>query len=591
MFAPLSPTAYHRNEGPFSFVKANAMLNSLRVLVVCLLILGCKQRPEQKAELEKQNVAAKNAHFPIANADLGAEEHQRDPKAVEVDEKWKDAGAELFWCGETLQGTWASRRETTQGLRFPVRLYLFREWKLGMAQTLPSPPEPFGVTLGFLKPKADVPVSEFSNLTNLVSLYLRRANAEDLKTLKYMRELRHLGLPCGSFYPEAGGLYRLPGESLKSLEDLPKLAFLHLSGASDTHVEGIKNLSRIRHLALPNSGASDEAFKLLSNFRHLECLDLTNDNFMGGNSDAALSNLPADLPIKHLYLFGNRMSNNAADAILRWKSLETLLINKNKIGDEGIKKLADLPKLRMLDISETNASGRVLQGVTGFASLSDLTLGKEDLRRGLHEISPTTQLQRLFIIDAALEKEAIDSIARMKHLRTLGLIKTDLSNDTAEPLAALSNLETLNLSKSVRISNSGLEWLQKLPSLKSLHLDDTAVSSSGLSKIQLMPKLTHLGMGGISVTDEEMEPIGRMTQLQWLNLSQSRVSDDGIKKLADLKKLASLDLSYANGKPLSLTVLSRLENLKTLTITGPRWTDDEVDSLRKKLPGCRIITR
>lgn len=88
-----------------------------------------------------------------------------------------------------------------------------------------------------------------------------------------------------------------------------------------------------------------------------------------------------------------------------------------------------------------------------------------------------------------------------------------------EEVAGLGNLLRVDLSENRKITNAGLEYLQRLKQLRELNL-----SSCG-------------------ITDAGMDTLTRMDHLVWLNLSYcNRLTDLGVKKLSRLKHLTFLDV-------------------------------------------------
>ncbi len=74
-----------------------------------------------------------------------------------------------------------------------------------------------------------------------------------------------------------------------------------------------------------------------------------------------------------------------------------------------------------------------------------------------------------------------------------------------------------------------------------------------------------------------------------LTLTGADVTDAGLKGLASLKTLQLLYLGQTLVTDAGLKELASLKSLQTLDLGGTRVTDVGVASLRKALPGCKII--
>ena len=94
--------------------------------------------------------------------------------------------------------------------------------------------------------------------------------------------------------------------------------------------------------------------------------------------------------------------------------------------------------------------------------------------------------------------------------------------------------------------------------------------------------VTYVDLEGSQVSD--LKPIAGLPMLEELSLSETKVDD--ITPLANLKHLRWLDL---RGTRVSdITPLDELEQLESLNLTGTRVPKDQVDALRRRLPGCEV---
>ncbi|MBC8872533.1 MAG: HEAT repeat domain-containing protein [Planctomycetes bacterium] len=130
-----------------------------------------------------------------------------------------------------------------------------------------------------------------------------------------------------------------------------------------------------------------------------------------------------------------------------------------------------------------------------------------------------------------------------------------LTDDDLVDLKGLPGLNHLRLGRPVaftdtdvivtntKITDSGLEHLTELSSLKTLDLSGSQVTGPGLEHLKGLPNLRTLHLGGTQITDSGLEHLTGLTYLQTLDLRGCSVTDAGLEHLRGLHRLESLLLS------------------------------------------------
>ena len=194
----------------------------------------------------------------------------------------------------------------------------------------------------------------------------------------------------------------------------------------------------------------------------------------------------------------------------------------------------------------------------------------------IDDLTPIGDCISLKTLDA--NSNRISDIAPLSHLNQISDLDisgnqiTDLS-----PLAKLNQLERLSAGKN---QISDISALSGCSSLRQLIISDNTVSD--LTPIAGMNNLTTLEAANNQITD--ILALSGLTNLSTLNLSGNKISD--IKAVKTLSSLTILDLSDTAVSDVSS--LSSLKGLLELNLTGTNVSKENLDKLKKDLPGCQI---
>jgi len=152
----------------------------------------------------------------------------------------------------------------------------------------------------------------------------------------------------------------------------------------------------------------------------------------------------------------------------------------------------------------------------------------------------------------------------LPNLRMLSMSRQQKIDDFT-PLAKLSKLEQLDL------SGCGISDLKPLAGLKNLtQLRLSQNNIQDLSPLTGLTKLNHLTLTDNKLTNEQLAHLGKLENLKFLSISNNPHG-------ANTNRITSLE---------PLLGLRKLDEVILMNIEG--LAAEEIDKLRKALPGCVI---
>ena len=284
---------------------------------------------------------------------------------------------------------------------------------------------------------------------------------------------------------------------------------------------------------------------------------------------ALLANLKR---IKHLDLSRVNLTSEHLDALNPLRSLSSIELNL---------RIGELPALA--------ASGAVFSKVVRLKLTGEVTPEKLAL------LENAKNLKHLDLSECTLTSESVQQLARLKNLDSIDLsvngnklealespeqllAKIDrlklnglVSPGQLDLLAKAKKLSHLDLSYCSGITNTRLPYLKKIKTLRSLDLTGcSAITNRGLKTLAAISGLTSLNLKWCwNITNPGLANLGRLKGLTALNLSHcENISNEGLAELGKFKSLTQLDLSGCSRiKNLGLASLVRLKELTSLNLS------------------------
>lgn len=384
---------------------------------------------------------------------------------------------------------------------------------------------------------------------------IAKATPEDVKAAK----MRLAEFASGAKFTEKSGLLTevsiQDGASLTAedvaifgkLHDLEKLQIYNCRAFNDEMASQILGLEQLTSLAITNSIISDDSVAaIVQAFPNLTELDLSSNTNM---SNKVLKLLVPLKKLERLTLIQNRFNEINTRQLGKMPELRVLDLRGNmEAGDMTLEVISTLPKLTALKHRTNVASDSGMEYLANASELQNLLIQdfKISNRSGMY-LAQLKKLRQLEIFRC--QGFGSDGVLALKGLKLERLTLRDLPdvNDSAmELFTDLPELKRLYLHE---LSSVGDDGLSNLASLKSLELLDiwsiSGMSDATVEVIAALPNLKELGIRSTSITDASIDSLLAMPKLQTLTLKDNaQVSSKGIEKLKS-RKWTKLDTGPA----------------------------------------------
>ncbi|MEQ8787461.1 MAG: hypothetical protein RIC55_14250 [Pirellulaceae bacterium] len=269
-----------------------------------------------------------------------------------------------------------------------------------------------------------------------------------------------------------------------------------------------------------------------------------------------------------------RFGDAALPPIRAMKRLERLALESDAMTDKGLKHLADLHSLQVLELR----GGFGDEGVAALANLHQLrrlVLRGKFTDKALSSLRELEKLESLTLISPSLRGERLGELAHLPHLRSLKFCGGE--HATLAGLRRWPALRVLNLA-SPSTGDALLASLGETPRLTSLSLESSSVSDEGLAALKNFPVLEELDLQNTAVTDAGMKHLTSLKQLHSLRIGnverETLIGGSGLADVASLPSLSVLDISYIDLRDCRLAMLagagrpqSLVFNRKDATVT------------------------
>ncbi len=262
------------------------------------------------------------------------------------------------------------------------------------------------------------------------------------------------------------------------------------------------------------------------------------------------------------------------------RSLECLKLAGLRVVDSSVARaVRQMSCLKHLDVSRT-----VLVGNSTLLALAAQRPSRlERLRAGFTSVSDNGVrsamgcLKELRQVDfeSCGVGEGLTALGDCPFLEDVQLADTMAGNDVAEALGHARQLEHLDISFTPMVNDIGLRYVAKMRGLRSLAMStmDT-VSEDGLSQLLKLPRLSSLDLSGCRVSDLHCSLLSKIETLRCLDLTGGVMTCHGIERLSKLR-LRRLSVSHARhvGDD-CVPFLMRMGRLVKLNISGCTFISD-----------------
>ncbi len=349
-------------------------------------------------------------------------------------------------------------------------------------------------------------------------------------------------------------------DGLRAMSSFPRLRYLNLMGTeiSDAGLVWLSKLGGLRALHLASDGVYGHGANHLSGLSQLRVLTLPM-----GATQLDLAHLRGLTELRQLQVYVPLTTKNAPH-LFALKKLQRLILDKVARG--SLAQLSWLGQLRTLILPRT-AGDDAMRHVGRLHRLRELDLTKAQITDvGLRRLRGLKRLRSLTLDQTEVGDVGLEVLAGMVELRHLSLNDTRVTGASLRYVAALKRLRVLKLSQA-RLKPTDLRHLVGLPVLTLLHVNCTRIGDPGLRVLSQLPAVRSLSVGGNGITNGGLRFLRKLSHLRSLNIMYNYgISDVGLHHLSACKALRVVTLSCTK---VTRRGLKRLHQTRVRAPTGP----------------------
>ncbi|MBY0548347.1 MAG: hypothetical protein K2W95_13710 [Candidatus Obscuribacterales bacterium] len=406
-----------------------------------------------------------------------------------------------------------------------------------------------------------------------VCLPVGRAQGQVMVSSKHVRLI--VGRNCTRYLTD---LRRLPHDAIDEID---------LTGA-DVEPDDVALISQYRNL---RSVSLKQNFGLRGHLRPLFGMPNLADLNLStmGLHDQDLIGIEKARKLKRLVIDVNSISDIAVGRLVDCKLLNSLFMGKTKVTGKGLSLLRPSEKFSALSVSHLNVAGSLDQFICynrelRYLDVSFAILSESDLRT-LRQ----TRLTALYLVSTpGIDDRFVCDLFGSDRLRRLDISSTAITDVGGLALSKFTNLEELTAA-SCLVSDMTAKELAKLTRLSKLDLSDTRITDKGAKYLGSCKSLSCLKLSGDALTDRAALALKSLVNLRELDLSRMKLTDATVSALTQLPFLEILNLSGTKVTDRGLNFLRSVKSLRKLDLTSTEITTGAIQSLRRDIPGCRIV--
>ncbi len=203
-------------------------------------------------------------------------------------------------------------------------------------------------------------------------------------------------------------------------------------------------------------------------------------------------------------------------------------------------------------------------------------------------------LSRSWVSDTDLER-----IRGLQSLKVLRLAQTHVTDAGLSIVESLPSLKELDLFFCEHVTDAGASQLRSAAGLEKLNLRGTKISGSGVKFLTELSRLQWLDIGIAEIDDPSIDLLEALPELHYLAIGGNRISEAGISSLRSLVHLRHLDLSggqvtdsgiwAVSVSDLNLDEISSISSLESLNLSAP--SSEYVEAISTGVPRLRGAIR
>ncbi|WP_167547202.1 leucine-rich repeat domain-containing protein [Stieleria maiorica] len=247
--------------------------------------------------------------------------------------------------------------------------------------------------------------------------------------------------------------------------------------------------------------------------------------------------------------------------------------------DGDIARLGELPDLSEVMISGVGVTDESVQSILRIRRLRSLSLTHTSVSpQGLAGLQAARTLQHLTLAGSSATDKHLETLSEFHALDSIQVIDSPITDDGLRSLGGLHRLKRLDIYRCKTISNAGVSELGRLEDLERLHLLQSNISDASLEILVRLRRLRELRLDG-KITDVGFGHLGNLQEMEYLDLHDTGVGDLSLATIARFRRLKSLDLWGTQISDEGLRLISNLPELEHLNIAFTKVTGAGLEHL------------
>jgi hypothetical protein len=285
-----------------------------------------------------------------------------------------------------------------------------------------------------------------------------------------------------------------------------------------------------------------------------------------------------------------------------------LHLRKTAVTGEGLRRLASVGRLSMLELSGNNVGEAMLEvlpelPLQGQLALESDLLTDDDLlyvaqckkltsvslhgtrltNDGLEVLAGLPKLEGISL-GANFSFVAFPILARFENLRDLEV--TWQATPLLADLAKIPKLRRLTLSGKENDDETALTIADSFKFLEQAYLRGTSITNEGVAHLSQINSLKVLTLDRAPIDDRAADSFRKMRQLEWLSLDECQVGDATLAAISECPNLWHLNLGRSLITDDGLVALSRLKKLHVVYLWSCKTVTDEGIKSLMRLPAA-----
>ncbi|MFM9960869.1 MAG: hypothetical protein ACKV2Q_06550 [Planctomycetaceae bacterium] len=253
---------------------------------------------------------------------------------------------------------------------------------------------------------------------------------------------------------------------------------------------------------------------------------------------------------------------------------------------DALKVLAELPRLRRIEIANSELSLDELEHIGQCAALEEIDVVFNDFRpterdeeKLLGQLSDAEQAWQ----DRWIASRPNDSEARWKGAAAIR------GERALAKFVMMRNLRRLKVANTF-FTGQSTNSLRRMPSLQDIDLPLLQLEYNDVTALWVNTHLRSLRSADVA-NDDTLSGFKHMRQIETLDVWAGQVTDRGIRILAETKTFRDLSLRGSQITDTGLDVLSELPNLQRLDLRlgANPLSDQTIERFRERRPQCELI--